>query len=669
MTNANFLVRWSAALGVTAYNGMNAFATACAIWLVLVRINPFSDGYLEEEAYYLYATTALAVALFGIAILRLAIAIAGRADMGYREPLAYGAMAGLVLITAYPNTVLFPEFIALAIGASVWAAAIFAHRQMETPVERRERERAVQQSSPANDKAPPESEAVQKFPALRPTKTFAKIVGMADVKDRLREAGNEVMAVDARVGDARNGILLFGDPGNGKTMFAEALAHELRLPFINVSFGHVVSKWVGETTENVMQVFKAAREQAPCVLFLDEIDSLIRDRNASGSSSSEEAKTTNTLLTEIVNLRRSNVVLIAATNFLDKLDPAAIREGRFDYKIEITPPDQAAREAILIAAVAGHKNYRGDLVMIHDGAVPTCARRWDGFSAARIQAIGKQAAKEATSCPVAAIGFDEFMAALRTVQGRAGKLPEGTMGLDDLTLAPALATQLKGLAARMMRIEEVEAAGAKVPQGLLFAGPPGTGKTLTARALAKTSRLAFLSVAGNELLSSPDKIDAIVKEARDIRPCIIFIDEADDVLADRQMARHTASVTNRLLTAMDGASGKASDVVWIAATNHPDMLDPAAVRGGRFTVKLTFQVPDEETLRAHIQRWIEQCPTPFSAGAADVARELCGLSIANVNEVLQHAVNEAVSARLMGNESDARIGLVALRAAREVIEA
>ena len=86
-------------------------------------------------------------------------------------------------------------------------------------------------------------------------------------------------------------------------------------------------------------------------------------------------------------------------------------------------------------------------------------------------------------------------------------------------------------------------------------------------------------------------------------------------------------------------------------------------------MKLTFQVPDEETLRAHIQRWIEQCPTPFSAGAADVARELCGLSIANVNEVLQHAVNEAVSARLMGNESDARIGLVALRAAREVIEA
>lgn len=641
-------------------------ANLCAVGLVVLRLNPFSDGPLSPDAYFLYWVSAASVLTFALVIgLAIFVAAGGRLE-NYRASMGPMFLPAIVLLTAYPHHMLFSAFMWVGGAAALLVGCTFAYRMTETPQARRER--VMASAAPSVDKGADEDThpAVDAYPAQRPRIAFSQIVGMEEVKERLLEAGHEVVAAPHSEESARNGLLLFGEPGNGKTMFAEAIASELRLPFINVSFGNVVSKWIGETTENVMQVFEAARRQAPCVLFLDEIDSLIRDRNAAASGgSSEEAKTTNTLLTEIVNLRRHRVVLIAATNFLDKLDQAAIREGRFDYKIEITPPDLAAREAILSAAVGKAKGF--DLL---DDAAKTAARRWEGFSAARIRAVAEQAVKQARRLAVSGITFDDLMEALRTIQGRAGKLPEGTPTLDELTLAPDLAAQLKGLAARMTRIEAIEAMGAKVPQGLLFMGPPGTGKTVTARALAKSTGWAFLSVAGNELIADPDRIDKVVREARDIRPTIIFIDEADDVLSDRQFARHTATITNRLLTAMDGAAGKASDVVWIAATNHPDQIDPAALRGGRFTVKLMFDVPDEATLATYIEGWMAKCPTRFVASAQRVAQELLGLSIANAGAVLQHAVNEAVSNSLISDtaaDEHPQVGIEDVREASRAI--
>lgn len=492
-----------------------------------------------------------------------------------------------------------------------------------------------------SEQAPEERRPTHKFPAVRPKVTFYNVTGMAEVKERLFEAGQEIVQAQRLLGQEnftpRNGILLFGEPGNGKTLFAEALAGELGLPLISVTFGDVASSWVNQTTEQVMRAFKDARAQSPCVLFLDEIDSLIKDRNAAMSGGTEEsAKTTNAILTELVKARESMIVVIAATNFLAKLDQAAIREGRFDFKVEITPPDEPARAAIIRNALAKHRELTLDA-----DALSMAARRWSGFSVARLRTVADEAARAAVKAQRSAIEYVHLQEALRTIQGRKGVLPENTPTVDELIMMPSQKQRLLGIAARMRDIERIEELGGTVPAGVLFWGPPGTGKTLTARALAKSSGWAFVSASGNELLGNPDRIEELAREARDIRPCIVFLDEADDVLADRRYAPHSASVTNRLLTAIDGAGGKTHDVVWIAATNHPENMDAAALRGGRFTEKVEFTLPDRAVIADFVCNWMSKSRARFEASVTpSAAAELLeGLSIANIAAVLQQAAD------------------------------
>lgn len=469
------------------------------------------------------------------------------------------------------------------------------------------------------------------FPAVKPRFTFADVVGMQETKERLIEAGTEVVQSRKKGGQPRNGVLLSGKPGNGKTFMAEALAGELKLPFVSVSFGDVASKYINNTTEHVVKVFRDAARQAPCVLFIDEVDSLIAERN-SASTYEEGAKTTNAVLTELVNIRRTGVFVIAATNFIDRLDPAAVREGRFDFKIEIPAPDSEARR---------HLIKRKCKARIEPETIETAVRRWEGFSVARIAAVVEEAGRMVKGGEVT---FDVLKGALRTIQGRKGSIPEDTPTLDDLTMGEDNRNRLVALARRMDKIMEIEAMGGSVPRGVLFYGPPGTGKTLTARALAKTANWAFLSISGMDLLADPKRIDAIVEEASELRPCIVFIDEADDVFRDRRYS-NTTSVTNKLLAAMDGAGGKVPDILYVAATNHPDTMDPAALRGGRFTEKIEFGLPDEETVFAFLKKWKAETKAQLAANFSlqKAAQRLAGHSIANVKEILQMAINNAIA--------------------------
>jgi transitional endoplasmic reticulum ATPase len=507
-----------------------------------------------------------------------------------------------------------------------------------------------------------------RYPVVQPTIAFQDVVGMDDLKKRLLNAGQVIKASatpdpkKATPGTPRNGILLHGLPGNGKTLFVEALAGELKLPFLRATFGDMASKWVNETTENVTQLFKDAKAQAPCLLFVDEIDSLLVKRDNARSSDSESTKTVNALLTELVDLRKFPIVLVAATNYLDQLDPAAIREGRFDFKIEVPPPDQAAREAIIRATLAKH----GVTATVAGDTLKTAAARWNGYSAARITAIIEELAT--TVGNQTNLDLNDFMVALRTIQGRKGNIPEDTKTIDQMHFPEEMARQLGGIANRMRKIEEVEALGGTVPAGLLFFGPPGTGKTATARALAKSTGWAFVSASGNDLLSHPGRIDDVLKEASELRPCIVFIDEADDVLAERGSNPYASSVTNKLLTAIDGAGGKVPDVVFIAATNLPETMDSAALRGGRFTEKIEFMLPDRRTLEAFIADWmkgtrakIAEAFVPATAGAF-----LEGQAIANVREILQQAVNLMVE-RKMGGDEGAAVTLDDIRRAAETV--
>jgi transitional endoplasmic reticulum ATPase len=474
---------------------------------------------------------------------------------------------------------------------------------------------------------------------VRPRRTFADMFGMAQVKEKLIEPARLVLAARApNAEDPRNGILLHGDPGNGKTDFAEALAGELDVPFLEMTYGDVASKWVGEMPRVISNCFALAKRTAPCVFFIDELDSFLPSRET-GSNNSEDQKITNTMLTEMVNLRRHQVVLVGATNFLSKLDAAAIRDGRFDYKVEITAPDEPARIGLLRDAA---KKYGGALEF-PDTDLVAIAKRWNGFSVARIRAVAKAIPDFAKTTDVKVIGYNDWVGALRTVQARTAKTPTNAKSLSELILDTSTREALVLIASRLNDAYRIEGMGGTLPNGVLFFGPSGTGKTEAARALAKASGWSFLSVAGPDLVADRSKLSAIYADARDSRPAIVFIDEADDILRSRQYSS-TPDLTNKLLTLMDGVDEKVKDVIIIAATNHPDDVDPALLRAGRFTEKVGFQPPQEDQVPRFIAAWLKDKRAGLEAGldAFDMGSMCSGQTIANIQGALQYALNRAI---------------------------
>lgn len=471
---------------------------------------------------------------------------------------------------------------------------------------------------------------------------FNSIIGMEELKKRLNAAKEETyQSVTTNGADKRNGILLFGEPGNGKTFYAESLAGHIGWPIIKITFGDVNSRWVGETTEKIVQVFDDAMEQAPCVLFIDEIDALLVKRDQIMQAESETGKTVNTILTKLVEVRDHMVLVVAATNFIDRLDTAAIREGRFDYKIEVSPPDLAARKGLLLNEL---KKYTPATQLDQD-AIDRIALRWEGFSVARIKSVAFETAKLVKTEKRTTIDFDCLKSALRIVQGSLGeRLPENAKTLDQMQFDEDVRTTLNGLAVRMRDIDEIERMGGSVPSGVLFYGPPGTGKTATVRALAKSSGWALLTTSGKDLNSSDSKIDEIYTKARNIRPCIVFIDEADDVLADRQTSWNK-SMTNKMLSVIDGAGGKSHDILWVAATNHLDSIDSAARRGGRFTEKVEFRLPSVKVVEKFVRDWDEKNPAELDSLLTHerIASLLHGQAIANIEAIMQASVNNMIS--------------------------
>jgi transitional endoplasmic reticulum ATPase len=436
----------------------------------------------------------------------------------------------------------------------------------------------------------------------------------------------------------RNGILLHGEPGNGKTVFAEALAGELGVPLLEVTYGPIASKWIGEVPALLTRTFELARNSAPCVLFIDEIDSFIKSRD-SATSNAEAPIITNVILTELVKLRSSRVVVIGATNYLELLDAAAIREGRFDYKVEVTAPDEQARIGLLKEGVRRHASH----VPVNEEQLIAVAQRWNGFSAARLNAVCQAVDDVAKKTKFKQFGHAEWMLALREVQGRRGRLPANTKSLGEMLFTEATKSALDLIASRLKNVAQIEARGGSLPGGILFYGPPGTGKTAAARALAKEAGWAFLAVAGPDLIADRGRLAKTFAEAKDLRPTIVFIDEADDILRDRQFSQHSDMV-NKLLTIMDGAEDKIKDLVWIAATNHPENVDPALLRAGRFSEKVLFSTPPTNALPNHITDWMRVRKVALGGrlNVAVVAAKLGGQTIANVDGALQYALNAAI---------------------------
>jgi transitional endoplasmic reticulum ATPase len=495
------------------------------------------------------------------------------------------------------------------------------------------------------------------YSQIKPTVTFAHVSGMAELKAALMEV------VSNHKKSGKNGILLTGDPGNGKTFIAEALAGELKWGFMPITIGDIKSKWMGQTTEQLQAVFNSAKRNGKLILFFDECDSMLMDRSGlmagdGGGAAVDALGTTNAFLTNIVDIRRhKNIIVIAASNYLDKLDSAAIRDGRFDFKIHIPNPDADARRGLL-EKFSKDKEWQP---VIPEDVMSRLVKRWEGFSVVRIRGIAERILKNTKSGGKKEVSLEEAFKALRQIQGSMGDMVgEDTPTLRDgkLHFDPALRDKLITLATRLENIDEVERLGGSVPKGVIFWGPPGTGKTAVAKSLAKTSGWAFLATTGSDLLASNGTgIDDLIKKAKDLRPCIIFIDEAEEALGDRSNSRYGSIVTNKILAVTDGTKAM-HDVMFIAATNHPDQLDAAIVRGGRFSEHFEFQKPKEDTVLQMVAEWIHerQNTTPFhnEFTPAAAARFLEGESPSNIKDKLQQAVNNGVG-RILSNNGEAKI--------------
>jgi len=410
------------------------------------------------------------------------------------------------------------------------------------------------------------------------------------------------------------GVLLYGPPGTGKTLIAKAVANEVDAHFITLSGPEIMSKYYGESEERLREVFEEAQENAPSIVFIDEIDSIAPKREE--VKGEVERRIVAQLLALMDGLKtRGQVVVIAATNLPDMIDPALRRGGRFDREIEIGIPDTKGRQQIFQIHTRG-------MPLAEDVNLDDYARSTHGFVGADIALLAKEAAMHALRRIIPHIKIEEeipteiidqlrvtnedFLEAHKHVEPSAMRevlveIPdvkwEDVGGLEDVKaeLAEAVEWPLK-------YPEIFDALETEPPRGILLFGPPGTGKTLLAKAVANESESNFISVKGPELLSkwvgeSERGVRQVFRKARQAAPSIIFFDEIDALMPKRGAyigsSHVTESVVSQILTELDGLE-ELNNVVVLGATNRPDMLDEALLRPGRLDRMIYVPPPDRE---------------------------------------------------------------------------
>ncbi len=424
-----------------------------------------------------------------------------------------------------------------------------------------------------------------------------------------------------RIGiEAPKGVLLHGPPGTGKTLLAKAVANETNANFYSISGPEIMSKFYGESEERLREVFKEAEENAPSIIFIDEIDSIAPKREE--VSGDVEKRVVSQLLTLMDGIQsRGKLVVIGATNRPNAIDPALRRPGRFDREIDIGIPDEQGRLDIVLIHTRG-------MPLTEDVNLESIAKVTHGFVGADLEALSKEAAMRSLRRILPEINLEQpkipaeilnkikitkqdFDEALRDIQPSALRevlVQRPNMGWDDIgglqqvkeELAEAIEWPLKH--ANLFAEANVEP-----PKGILLYGPPGTGKTMIAKAVAATSEANFISIKGPELISkwvgeSEKGVREVFRKARQAAPCVIFFDELDAIAPRRGGSEGDSHVTERvisqMLTELDGLEDL-KGVVVIGATNRPDIIDEALLRPGRFDRILEVPVPDKEA-RKHI---------------------------------------------------------------------
>ena len=467
---------------------------------------------------------------------------------------------------------------------------------------------------------------------------FADVGGMDALKDEVRNTVGLMLAHPEhaeRYGIEWNGILLHGPPGVGKTYFAQAIAGQYDLNFIHVSTGDLVSSLQGGSARNIDKAFSTALDHLPCLLFFDEFDSVAQRRDATPDQ--ESRRTVNQLLTSLEASRDERRLLVmAATNSIEHLDSAVVRPGRFDRHIRLDLPDADARRAIFRAELDDRPAAALDLDEL--------VRRTEGMTPAAIEKIVDMAALDvfrqaAQSGEQLLVDEDHLLAAIERLGGQDRPTVEHWTW-ESLVLPPAIKAQLQQLQAVIEDPESARAFGIDPPTGLLLAGPPGTGKTTVAKVLAAQARCSFYPVSGADVMSkwvgeSEGNIRRLFERARANRPSIVFIDEIDAIAGRRGQVEVHDTHVNQLLAEIDGVAGQRGVFV-VGATNRPDQLDPAMLRGGRLSRTIVLGLPDEAGRLAILRLNTARMPT-VDVRLEELARDTEGMSPADLKALSQEA--------------------------------
>ncbi|MEM4700207.1 MAG: CDC48 family AAA ATPase [Candidatus Nezhaarchaeales archaeon] len=467
-------------------------------------------------------------------------------------------------------------------------------------------------------------EPVKEVELVVPRVTYEDIGDLEEAKVRIREMVELPLKhpeLFKHLGiEPPKGVLLYGPPGTGKTLLAKAVANESGAHFISINGPEIMSKFYGESEERLRQIFKEAEENQPSIIFIDEIDAIAPKREE--VTGEVERRVVAQLLALMDGLKgRGQVIVIGATNRPEAVDPALRRPGRFDREIAIGIPDKRGRKEIL-------QIHTRNMPLADDVNLDEFAEITHGFSGADLAALAREAAMSALRGFLSQIDLksgtiptevlsklkvsrQDFYNALKDVQPSALRevyveIPEvhweDIGGLHDVKqqLIEAVEWPLK-------HPEFFEQMGIRPPKGVLLYGPPGTGKTLLAKAVATESEANFISIKGPEILSkwvgeSERAVREIFRKARQVAPCIVFFDEIDSIAPARGLRYGDSGVTervvNQLLTELDGIT-VLKNVVVMAATNRPDILDTALIRPGRFD-RLIYVPPPDRAARLEI---------------------------------------------------------------------
>jgi len=433
----------------------------------------------------------------------------------------------------------------------------------------------------------------------------------------------------------QNGILLYGPQGTGKNLLAEAAAGEFGVNFHHVRCPELVGQNTGSGAERIRGVFESAAANRPIVLFLDEIDSIgsRKQEQGHGTDSGGGGREYNSLVTQLMQSidqyrQMDGLLIVAATNYLDGLEPTLIRDGRFDARIRLDLPSESERAEILAAQLRKFRWKNDDLTAI--------AKRTPGWSPARLKSLVDRAALCAQE---KVIEERHLVEALESTGGRdQGSLEP--VGWDDVVLPAAVVGDLRALL-DLMKPGRAEELSLPAPTGLILVGPPGTGKTLVAKLIASQAKRSFYAVSPSDVLGaavggSVKRLSEIFRRAKDNAPSIVFFDEMDGLFPELhgQMNQHDVQLVEQALIEISALKPE-HQIFLVGTTNYLDRIDPRILRGGRFSEKVVVPVPDEAGYRKLVMRYLGKARLGRELTVQALAERVTGMAPADLEATIQ----------------------------------